>query len=119
MDISLASGCECGGSRFIVSTAADRAAALVSREKHVSKVLIFNRSRCRADTARARQLAMYLSHVVLGQSLTAVCAAFGRDRTTVSCACALIEDLRDDPDFDDEVTRLERLLENAGGHVCE
>ncbi len=119
MDINLASGCGCGGSRFPLSSAADRAAALVAREKHVSKVLIFNRSRCRADTARARQLAMYLSHVVLGQSLTAVGVAFGRDRTTVSYACALIEDMRDDPGFDDEVTRLERLLENTGGDGSE
>jgi len=62
---------------------------------------------------------MYLSHVVLGQSLTAVGVAFGRDRTTVSYACALIEDMRDDPGFDDEVTRLERLLENTGGDGSE
>ncbi len=95
----------------LVTPAAERAAKLVAGERNIPKVLIFNRSRCRADTARARQLAMYLSHVVLGQSLTAVGNAFGRDRTTVSHACALIEDMRDDPAFDQEVSRLETLLE--------
>lgn len=94
--------------------AAERVAALVSREKKVSKPLLFNRSRCRVDTARARQLAMYLTHVVLGQSLTAVGTAFGRDRSTVSYACALIEDMRDDPQFDGDVGRLEAMLENGG-----
>ncbi|KKB10222.1 hypothetical protein VE26_02995 [Devosia chinhatensis] len=90
------------------------AAALVADETKVSKVLIFSQNRCRAKAARARQLAMYLAHVVLGQSLTSVGQAFGRDRTTVSYACALIEDLRDDPAFDADVSRLEQLLETAG-----
>lgn len=76
--------------------------------------MIFNASRCRIGVARSRQLAMYLAHVVLGVSLTAIGAAFGRDRTTVSYACHLIEDMRDDPDFDAEVTDLEMQLQNAG-----
>ena len=94
-----------------ITPAADRAAGLVAYESNISKALIFNRSRCQAKAARARQLAMYLAHVVLGQSLTAVGYAFGRDRTTVSHACAVIEDMRDDPDFDAEVSRLESILE--------
>ena len=89
----------------------DDVIALVAREKHVPIRLLTHRSRCRAETARARQLAMYLSHIVLGRSLAEIGHAFGRDRTTVSYACALIEDLRDDPRFDDEVTTLEQRLE--------
>lgn len=54
---------------------------------------------------------MYLSHVVLGRSLVEIGEIFGRDRTTVSYACALIEDMRDDPQFDDEVCGLERRIE--------
>jgi chromosomal replication initiation ATPase DnaA len=53
---------------------------------------------------------MYLTHVVYGRSLAEVGAAFGRDRTTVSYACGLIEDQRDDPHFDREVDRLEAIL---------
>jgi chromosomal replication initiation ATPase DnaA len=48
---------------------------------------------------------------MLGESLTSVGLAFGRDRTTVSYACNLIEDLRDDPRFEAEVSALERELQ--------
>lgn len=88
--------------------------ALVSREKNVPERLIKHRSRCRATASQARHLAMYLSHVVLGRSLLEIGDEFGRDRTTVSYACAQIEDLRDDPAFDTEVSRLESWLEQSG-----
>jgi len=67
-------------------------------------------NRGEADVALARQLAMYLMHVVLGRLYQDAGRFFGRDRTTVSHACAVIEDLRDDPEFDAEVSRLERRL---------
>ena len=88
----------------------DKVIALVEREYGISKALILNASRCRMQAAKARQKAMYLSHVVLGQSLTAVGEAFGRDRTTVSYACGLVEDMRDDPQVDRELDRLEAVL---------
>lgn len=91
--------------------ACDDVIALIARERQVPIRLLIHKSRCRSDTARARQLAMYLSHVVLGRSLTEIGDAFGRDRTTVAHACAVIEDLRDDPAFDAEVTALEHRLE--------
>lgn len=84
--------------------------ALISREKNIPIRLLVHISRCRAGTARARQVAMYLAHVAKGISLTSIGAAFGRDRTTVSYACRLIEDLRDDKQFDAELDRLEALL---------
>lgn len=90
--------------------------ALISREKNIPIRLLVHVSRCQADTARARQLAMYLAHVSKGISLTAIGAAFGRDRTTVSYACSLIEDLRDDAKFDAELDRLEALLVAGGEH---
>lgn len=90
--------------------------ALISRQKSVPIRLLVHTSRCRAEAARARQLAMYLAHVVQGISLTAIGEAFGRDRTTVSHACGLIEDLRDDPKFDAELEALEAaLLTMTGG----
>jgi chromosomal replication initiation ATPase DnaA len=84
--------------------------ALVARDKHIPIRLLLHTSRCRADAARARHLAMYLAHVVKGISLTTIGSAFGRDRTTVSYACALIEDLRDDAAFDAELDALELEL---------
>ena len=88
----------------------DYVIALVARHKNVSVRLLMHRSRCRAETARARQLAMYLCHVVLGRSLKEIGDAFGRDRTTVSYACAMIEDLRDDAAFEAEVSELEQAI---------
>jgi chromosomal replication initiation ATPase DnaA len=61
-------------------------------------------------TAFARQVAMYLTHVVLGLSLTQVGSSFARDRTTVAHACAMIEDMRDDPVLDARLDHLERAI---------
>nr|WP_314261402.1 helix-turn-helix domain-containing protein [uncultured Devosia sp.] len=83
---------------------------LVARRKNLGIRELVGRSRC-PETARARQIAMYLSHVVLRRNLREVGLAFGRDRTTVSYACKLIEDLREDPGFDRELSRMERYLE--------
>jgi chromosomal replication initiation ATPase DnaA len=92
--------------------------SLVARDKNVPVRLLLHHSRCRASVAATRQLAMYLMHVALGRSLTDVGRMFGRDRTTVSHACARIEDLRDLPRFDADVTRLENVLSANGnaGH---
>ena len=66
--------------------------------------------RCGAAVARARQLAVYLHHVAMGASLSACARHFRRDRATVRHACAVIEDLRDDPAFDCWAARLETSL---------
>ena len=68
------------------------------------------RTRGSARTAFARQVAMYLAHVGCGVSLTEVGHLFERDRTTVSHACGLVEDRRDDPDFDYRLNHLERAV---------
>ena len=93
----------------------DTVIALIAQEKHIPIRLLMHRSRCRTGTARARQLAMYLCHVAVGRSLQAVGEVFGRDRTTVSYACALMEDMRDDRGFDDAVAALELRIEAAVG----
>lgn len=67
-------------------------------------------NRGRKPVALARQTAMYLTHVAFGLSLTRVGVCFGRDRTTVRHACALIEDRRDDPGLEFGLTALETAL---------
>lgn len=67
-------------------------------------------SRGRKSIALARQTAMYLAHVAFGLSLTRVGICFGRDRTTVRHACALIEDRRDDPALEFGLSALEAAL---------
>jgi chromosomal replication initiation ATPase DnaA len=63
--------------------------------------------------ARARQVAMYLSHVGLGMSLARIATALGRDRSTVAHGCHKIEDLRDDPEVDEWLDDLECQLKSA------
>lgn len=71
-------------------------------------------TRRQAPVAQARQVAMYLTHVIYGFSLSAVGRHFGRDRTTAAHACRLVEDRRDDANFDMLLDRLEHALRYAG-----
>jgi chromosomal replication initiation ATPase DnaA len=65
--------------------------------------------------ALARQIAMYLSHIVFGMRVSAVAEAFGRDRSTACYALHHIEDLRDDPELDRTLLMLETMLRDATG----
>lgn len=65
------------------------------------------------EVARVRQIAMYVAHVVLHMSMREVGRGFGRDRTTVVHACHLIEDMREEPDFDQVVVMTERVAAAA------
>lgn len=70
-----------------------------------------------SQAALARQVAMYLAHVVCGLSLTEVGRLYGRDRTTVAHACALVEDRRDDPIFDRAMSALEYAVRQLGAKL--
>ena len=65
--------------------------------------------RTAAGVGRVRQIAMYVAHVSLGLTMNEIGRGFGRDRTTVLHACHLIEDMRDDIDFDRIVQTAERV----------
>lgn len=93
---------EAAGARLAESAVA-AAAGVSSRNLRA-----FNRGR--KPVARARQRAMYLAHVAFGLSLTRVGVCFGRDRTTVRHACALVEDSRDDPRCEFGLSALEAAL---------
>ena len=83
----------------------------VSRTMLVEVGQICGAERGSARVSRARQIAMYLAHVVLGLTLTEVGRIFHRDRTTVRHACALVEDRRDNAAFDQCIDLLERQVE--------
>lgn len=70
-------------------------------------------SRGKADICLARQMAMYLMHTVFSCSYHHVAAFFKRDRTTISHACKLVEDLRDNEEFDKRLEAMENLLVSA------
>ncbi|CAM5770684.1 chromosomal replication initiator DnaA [Bosea minatitlanensis] len=93
---------EAAGAR-LAEMAVAAAAGIPSR-----KLRAFNRGR--RPVARARQRAMYLAHVAFGLTLSRVGVCFGRDRTTVRHACALVEDSRDDPRCELGLSALEAAL---------
>ncbi len=86
------------------------AVALAAWESGIDCDAIAGDSRGGAQVACARQLAIYLAHVAVGHDLTRLACAFGRDRATIRHALRRIEDDRDDPDFDQRVSRLEAIL---------
>ena len=63
--------------------------------------------------SRVRQIAMYIAHVVLRLTQAEVGRGFGRDRTTVAHACQVIEDMRDDMEFERVVATLELIAHAA------
>lgn len=67
-------------------------------------------SRGRAQIALARQVAMYLARVVGRLRFDEVARVFGRDRSTVRHACHVVEDRRDDPDFNLTLDHLESII---------
>lgn len=62
-----------------------------------------------AKVARARQILFYLLHTSLSFPLVEIAQIFGKDRTTIGHACRLIEDLRDEAEFDGFVSKLEKV----------
>lgn len=72
-----------------------------------------SQSRSSAKIALARQTAMYLAHTKFGISYGEVGEFFSRDRSTVSHACRLVEDRRDNREFDRSLSRMENLVDIA------
>ncbi len=78
-------------------------------------------SRCERPVARVRQIGMYVAHVALALTMSEVGRAFGRDRSTVNHACHLIEDMREEPEFDRIIQTIENIVRVAfmrDGSVC-
>jgi chromosomal replication initiation ATPase DnaA len=83
---------------------------LVAQERRVALSNLLRRSRGSGHAAAARQLAIYLSHVLLGRPQDVVAELFHRDRTTVTHAVQAMENLRETPGFEAEIGRIEGRL---------
>ncbi|MES2907445.1 MAG: helix-turn-helix domain-containing protein [Pseudomonadota bacterium] len=92
------------------NTVLSRLEMLIAQEFSVSILQLRSKTRGLARVARARQIAMYMAHVALGFSLSNLAKYFGRDRTTITHACNLIEDARDERRFDEQLNTLEEKL---------
>ncbi len=70
-------------------------------------------NRSATDIARIRQIGMYVAHVTLGVKMADVAAGFARNKSTVVHACHLIEDMREDADFDRIIAKVEEIVRIA------
>lgn len=70
----------------------------------------------RATVSKARHVAMYLLHTLYGFSFTLIGMYFSRSRKTVAYACAVVENLRDDPAMDRVLSTLEAALGRLRKH---
>lgn len=82
------------------------AAALVGYALGLRTKEILSGDRGSPVHCRARHIAMYLLYAGLGLSLARVSSAFGRDRSTIARACRIVEDYREDIDFDTWIEQL-------------
>lgn len=82
------------------------AAALVGYALGLKTQKILTGDRGSPVHARARHIAMYLAYAGLGMSMTRVAIGFGRGKSTAARACRLVEDYREDPDFDTWIDQL-------------
>jgi chromosomal replication initiation ATPase DnaA len=89
---------------------------LVAETRGLALADLLRTTRSQAHIAAARQLAMYLVNVKLGRTMTEIGVLFGRDRTTVSHACRVIEDRREGA-FDRDIERLEAAIDELGADV--
>jgi len=76
-------------------------------------------TRRRVEVAFARQVAMYIAHAAFGMRYLAIGRLCGRDHTTVAYACRVVEQRRDDPDFDRMLQLLEALCRDMSSDVPE
>ena len=83
---------------------------VVCEAYRIPHAALLSKDRGGVHLALARQITMYLSHVVGQLTLNEIAEHFGRDRSTVSHACINIEDRRDSPIFDLQLEHMEMLL---------
>jgi len=96
-------------------TKAGLAVHLVAARTGARPERITSRGRLDPLSARARWLAMYLSHIAFGWTLERVGHVFGMTRTTVSAACRWVEDERDGRAVDELLDQLEACISGLYG----
>ncbi len=103
-----------------MSPTRERAWLVQAAVAHVTGVALKDlcaRTRGSPRAALARQIAMYLCHIVFKIRPAEVARVFGRDPTTVAHALRCIEELREEPRLDRTLDWLEAILHRAGRNV--
>jgi Bacterial dnaA protein helix-turn-helix len=63
-----------------------------------------------AEHAFVRQLAVYMTNTTFAQNFTAIGRTFGRERSTISHACTLVESARQTPHINTALVALDHAL---------
>ncbi len=100
---------------FTPERACQWVAFCVERDFGLEMVALFAPTRGAPRTAFARQVAMYLAHIGFELSFETISRVFDRDRTTVSHACHVVEDGRDDIWLDCRLEALELFARTGWG----
>lgn len=91
----------------------------VAKSRHVGPRALVSGGRGSGDVVLARQLAMYLLHVLLRRPAPDIGRLLGRPRSTVQYACQAIEWLRDDDELlRDDIARIEGQGWGKGGETA-
>jgi hypothetical protein len=91
----------------------------VARDFRLEMAALFAPTRGAPRTAFARQVAMYLAHIGFELSHGMIGRVFDRDRSTVSHACHVIEDGRDDIWLDCRLEALELFCRSGWSAFVE
>ncbi len=89
---------------------AETVVRIVAMTMGVSALEIDSSERSDRAVCWARRLAYYLGHIAFGWPMERVAHAFGRNRTTVSVACRLVEDARSDRRLDQTLAEVEAAI---------
>jgi hypothetical protein len=91
----------------------------VARDFSLELSDLFRPTRGAPRVAFARQVAMYLAHVGFELSFATISRVFDRDPTTVSHACHIVEDSRDDIWLDCRLEALELCCRRGWGALLQ
>jgi hypothetical protein len=91
----------------------------VARDFGLEMAVLYGPTRGAPRVAFARQVAMYLANTGFELGFGTISRAFDRDRTTVSHACHVIEDGRDDIWLDCRLEALELFCRSGWGALLQ
>ena len=97
----------CSRKTLLLNTFVNQMVATAFELKAEQLLNIQNRE---ARTYRARQISMYLMNTSLSLNFVEIADFYGKDRSTVSHACGVIEELRDIVKFDEQICEFEQTI---------
>lgn len=86
---------------------------MIAAAYEISGERLLRRDRGVIKVNRPRQISMYLMNTALSLKFTEIAEFYDKDRTTVSHACRVIEEMRDNVEFDMRILEFENTINTA------